>query len=364
MCITAAVNQVSITTSFACWTQCVTANQNQNLCTGINYTPSSDTCQLLRDNTINNVNFQCTINPNPITGASAPSGLVWELTATATVVAGVISVTGPSQYLVAGTAGQSGGTSGNTTPNPNPNCGCNSNPRQTGPCKTILANNPNATSGVYQLVTPSSNVNYEAYCEMGLNGGGYTFLSPASLTQLSDADIQSMFTDKTSFLMRYRSCSGNQPYAVLSQLPQYSGIPLFIGLSTNTGYSTPVNSYSASLGTYLYFAFLNISSSNNHNTQGLQVNGNQVTFSNCDTNPNSYFALFPNFRELTPATVQSVWPLPQTFVNDFARNPSTRLIPPEYYMFLESLFGGCGWYTQTDSRTDSYCLLGATIGFR
>ena len=61
----------------------------------------------------------------------------------------------------------------------------------------------------------------KVYCEMGLNGGGYTFLHPIGLAELSDAEVQAMFTDKSSFLMRYLETNGRQSYAVLTQLNTY-----------------------------------------------------------------------------------------------------------------------------------------------
>ena len=62
----------------------------------------------------------------------------------------------------------------------------------------------------------------QMYCEMGLNGGGYTFIHPQDLSLMTDAQLQTMFTDRKTFLMRLRKCDGSQPYAVLSQLPQYA----------------------------------------------------------------------------------------------------------------------------------------------
>jgi len=57
---------------------------------------------------------------------------------------------------------------------------------------------------------------------MGLNGGGYTFLNPQDLPSLTNDEVQAMFRDKNSFLMRTRRTSdNNQPYGVLTQLPQY-----------------------------------------------------------------------------------------------------------------------------------------------
>ena len=89
-------------------------------------------------------------------------------------------------------------------------------------CKNIQAADANAPSGEYYISTagsPSKTV--KVYCEMGLHGGGYTFLHPTALTELTDADVQSIFTDRKSFLMRYRESNGRQSYSVLEQLRAY-----------------------------------------------------------------------------------------------------------------------------------------------
>jgi len=56
---------------------------------------------------------------------------------------------------------------------------------------------------------------------MGLNGGGYTFISPKDLSTLSNDEVQAMFTDKTNFLMRVRRSDTTQPYGILMQLAQF-----------------------------------------------------------------------------------------------------------------------------------------------
>ena len=56
---------------------------------------------------------------------------------------------------------------------------------------------------------------------MGLNGGGYTFINPMYLTVLTNDEVQALFTDKKSFLMRVRRTDFTQPYGILKQLPHY-----------------------------------------------------------------------------------------------------------------------------------------------
>jgi len=74
----------------------------------------------------------------------------------------------------------------------------------------------------------------QVYCEMGLNGGGYTFLNPQDLPSLTNDEVQAMFTDKNSFLMRVRRSDNTQPYGVLTQLPQYQYVYGYVWLAKST----------------------------------------------------------------------------------------------------------------------------------
>jgi len=56
---------------------------------------------------------------------------------------------------------------------------------------------------------------------MGLNDGGYMFINPKDWSTLTNDEVQAIFTDKTSFLIRARCNDSTQPYAVLKQLPKY-----------------------------------------------------------------------------------------------------------------------------------------------
>ena len=62
----------------------------------------------------------------------------------------------------------------------------------------------------------------QVYCEMGLHGGGYTFINPQDFPSLTNDEIQAMFTDKASFLWRIRNEDSSQPYAVFQQLQETS----------------------------------------------------------------------------------------------------------------------------------------------
>jgi len=96
------------------------------------------------------------------------------------------------------------------------------------------------------------------------------------------------------------------------------------------------------------------------------VNGQNLTFKNCDTNPNSYKALFPNFAERTPSSylAESDSKFCDDMLSALALNPSGRVMPGDYFMFAEIHHGGCGCYTQTDGRPSVGDILNVAIGFR
>jgi hypothetical protein len=56
---------------------------------------------------------------------------------------------------------------------------------------------------------------------MTTNGGGYTFIHPNEIQNLTGDDVQSMFTDRTSFLMQVLKTDGTQRHGILEQLPAF-----------------------------------------------------------------------------------------------------------------------------------------------
>ena len=100
-------------------------------------------------------------------------------------------------------------------------------------------------------------------------------------------------------------------------------------------------------------------------TQGFVANGVSITFSNCDANPNSYFAVFPNFDKKTPSNYGSGWGRFQYRpvcggLMDNLKEP-TKYLPDGYFMFGEAHFGGCGCYAQTDAEEKT--VVGVAIGY-
>lgn len=230
-------------------------------------------------------------------------------------------------------------------------------------CKALLDSDSSAPSGVYVLQMGSKKV--KAYCEMGLNGGGYTFLSPEALSTINNADLQAAITDHASLLLRIRKTDGTQPYAVLQQHPSYKSFPVNLLHNSWTGYQKTQNE--DNLGTpYLYAGFITKVAASNKAVQGITSNGVPYSFTNCDSNANSYIALFPNFKEKAPNTyTYEDYAFCNGILSGVLKNPSGRVMPPEFYMFGEFHFGGCGCYYVTDDNLRSrFNVLGIQIGFK
>lgn len=234
-------------------------------------------------------------------------------------------------------------------------------PKIFGSCKEMLANSPNEGSGVYYIKIGNEVV--KAYCEMGLNGGGYTFLCPEALTKIKDEDLQAVITNRTSLLMRIRKCDGTQPYVVLENLPEFNTNLTYFH-NKWTGFKEPQNL--DFLGEpYLYAGFLPKVIADNPTNQGIVTNGKRRVFKNCDSNGNSYIALYPNFAEKQPYNNSDApeYELCNGMFEEAFMNPSSRVMPPQFFMFAEFHFGGCGCYTQTDVNLRNKCILGFHIGF-
>jgi len=241
-----------------------------------------------------------------------------------------------------------------------------------GMCDSVLAANPNATSGEYVVKTVETNTQIEVYCEMGLNGGGYTFIKPQFMSSIRNSELQTMLTDRTSVLVVPRVCNGTPIYYALEQLPQFADIPLKIALNDWSGYTKPIN-VDVIGPPYLFVGFIppNITSQAGE-ALGVQSNGQNLTYSNSSETTDSYIAFFANFQEVTPAPVSPGitefrdTPLCDSLENSVKNIPSGRTMPPEYFIFMDLNFGGlagCHYDTNPASRADT-CFISFALGFK
>ena len=92
-----------------------------------------------------------------------------------------------------------------------------------------------------------------------------------------------------------------------------------------------------------------------------------MTFTNCDGNPNSYFALFPNHHEKKISSYHAENLVYETkgVAVDWRKSGVAsyghRQLPNNFLFLTEMHFGGCGAYTSSDRWNDAF---GTAIGLR
>ena len=226
-------------------------------------------------------------------------------------------------------------------------------------CKQILAANTSATSGLYNIT--SSNEVIEVYCEMVINGGGYTFI-PTSALNYSSNIVDALFNDTSKVIFRLISRSSNQsqPFTIMEQLSNYANTPISIQRNNNIGYKTSYTTPMNNFGNYYFVSFVPSAVLGPGVVQGYKSNNQSIPFTNCNSDTNSYWALFASLGAIGggccggPATIN-------TWISSALAHPLGTYMPTRYFYFAEILLGGCGGFSTSDRFTNYY---GVAIGVK
>ena len=218
-------------------------------------------------------------------------------------------------------------------------------------------------SGIYKIHLPSGK--HRVYCEMGINGGSYTFLPFESLASLTESDLKVLVTDRRDVLMRISQPNGAQPYTVIRQLQNTGG--LSIQVNSYKEHTKPLNTH---LGPYIFIGTLPASHARNEHKHGFISNGIPVTFKNCN-GKDFFFAFFSNPYEKAPANghasdlVYERRGVAVDWRGTAKRPPSGRRMPLDFFLFTEIHYGGCGCYTESQRWLNAvHPALGTAIGLR
>ncbi|XP_057294424.1 uncharacterized protein LOC130622974 [Hydractinia symbiolongicarpus] len=229
-------------------------------------------------------------------------------------------------------------------------------------CKHLLLRNPPVYSGIQHISIPSGY--HEVYCEMGINGGGYTFISNTLLAKMTQEDLKYLFRNQTDVLLRISMPDSTQPYTIVRQYKNTGGLRTY--LNKNNG-NPPWNIH---MGKYIFIDVIS-SGIQDKEVTGFFSNTNLVKFKNCNYNTRGFFAFFANPNEKQPSSFHAnnlIYEQQGVAVDwrTSARRPySGRRMPLNYFLFTEMHFGGCGAYTSSDRwMTSKYPALGTAVGLR
>ena len=151
-----------------------------------------------------------------------------------------------------------------------------------------------------------------------------------------------------------------------SPTQNYADIDFGVLVNNYSGYTKPKNVF---MQKYVFLGILPKSIANKNTTQGFKSNGIMLEFWNCDANPNSFFALFPNHHHQLPYGhgKTSVYENSGIAVNwrshAKAVTSGSLKMPNKFFFLTELHFGGCGCYTSSD-RWKKFGYNATAIGIR
>ena len=201
------------------------------------------------------------------------------------------------------------------------------------------------------------------YCDFH-EDRGYTFIRKDDLSLLSEADLDAMYTVNDHIMVRILYTNDSQHDVTMEQLGEFRRYALGFRLSDFVGYKAPINQ---ALAPYLYVGFLPRDFADMVGTrQGYSAGGVDSTFTNCDSNPNSYLAIFQNPNGI-PESNYYMNCCDTTHINHLIDRsqpiPSSRQMPERFYYQYEIHMGGCGGHLSTKSREGIIDGVSIGLGF-
>ncbi|KAL4225509.1 biological adhesion [Mactra antiquata] len=221
-------------------------------------------------------------------------------------------------------------------------------------CQDIYFSNILSQDGVF-TITNRQDQTYEVYCEFH-KGYGYTYVKPNSNVSIN---VQDLYTDNTHVLIRDLRKDGTQYEAKIEQIAAFSSVPLSIQYNSHTGYNAIQN---PKMTPYIYVGFLPSAKIHRGQREGYRMNGNDLVYTNCDGNPNNYFAFLFNTNNVAPSAYHPTNSAMQHNWADRATAiPTSKYLPNDFFSFFELHFGGCGAYGTPQHIP---LVAGAALGLR
>lgn len=209
-----------------------------------------------------------------------------------------------------------------------------------------------SSSGVYTLYYNMQP--FTVYCLI-YEGGGYTFISPETYMYVNINDLSN---DNSHVIIRHRRTTGFQYETRIEQIFEYNYRPVSVQYNAHNGYQGVVNSM---MTPYIFVGLTPIKlPGRNHkgDKQGYRSNGKDITFVNCDGNPNGYFAFLFNHNKV-PVTGKGHSSAISKYWFDSSTIVAGDRVPDKFLAFFELHFGGCGAYATANHFV---AVSGAAVG--
>jgi acetyltransferase-like isoleucine patch superfamily enzyme len=214
----------------------------------------------------------------------------------------------------------------------------------TAPTTCAAGDLPTGESFVY--IPDSERRWYRVWCDAETAGGGWTVFHPNDIGHI-DMDTDTLRNDGEQVLVWIARNDGAQFTTLLQQLPQFAVHDI----------TTSVNER------FLNVVFIPTNVANVQGaTQGIRSNGSNVTFTNCDANPNSYMRFFQAGDSSSHQPSSNDYNMSYRW-----RDTKIGAVSPidvDFFAFTEFHQGGCGTFSSSNRWASYDGTTGAALGIR
>jgi hypothetical protein len=192
-------------------------------------------------------------------------------------------------------------------------------------------------SGLYAIDPAQNGTLYSVWGDTTTDGGGYTVISGSALSTFPGL-IENIRQFKDRVVI-YEAYGSTLYYTLMTQLSQYAGTNITISQSSS---DIKVNF---------------VPNVTNGTLNGFNTNGTNMSFTNCDTNPSSYFDVLSSGTAL--GSSGALYALSSSWIG--TRIGYTGAIPSTFFSPGKIAFGGCGAY---NTVPDFAGISGWCFGFK
>ena len=139
-----------------------------------------------------------------------------------------------------------------------------------------------------------SRVKVDVFCLFNGDGSGFVFVARDVILNSIDNpfDLDLLSKDRSKVLIRVLKEDGVQEDTVIKELDLYNDRNLTLMVNEHTGFARVKNRDSMG-DQFVYLGILDLETAGQVNSkQGFVSNGQEVSFTNCDGNPNNYFVFY------------------------------------------------------------------------
>jgi len=158
-----------------------------------------------------------------------------------------------------------------------------------GSClEAFSSRNDNAENGVYLI--DQENAPFPVWCDFQSDSSNViTYLHPIHFNVVTN--VNALYDVRSEVVIRHLQTTGKQFVARIEQLNTFWDVDLSVQINAYQNYTS--TKY-GDMGSYIYLGMVPAGRIYKDVVQGWQVEGEDHSFENCDTNFNSYFVLETN----------------------------------------------------------------------